>query len=366
MIGAINKLTVMHNSTQVGVLRHDYAKGCCVFEYLPEWLKSGFSLSPFELPLKAGLFFANPQKFNGNFATFEDSLPDGYGLYLLDRMLRKQGHSLEGLTPLQRLSIVGKMGMGALRYIPTVHLESDSVRVHEDLLDSLQQKALEVLSERNAADESLLYYVSGNSGGARPKTLMLDENGVHWIVKFRHNSDASNAGREEFKYMSLAGKCGIQIPRIKLIKDKYFAIERFDIEHGKPIHMLSAAAMLQTNFRHNAVDYTNLLTITGVLTQDPLQVEQMFRRMVFNVVCDNKDDHAKNFTFLCRDGVWSLAPAYDLTHSPGGINGQHATSLFFDGNPSDALMIKAGVQMKIPKSRCEDIIAEIREARSRL
>ena len=90
-----------------------------------------------------------------------------------------------------------------------------------------------------------------------------------------------------------------------------------------------------------------------------VQVEEMYRRMVFNLVCDNKDDHAKNFSFICRDGVWSLAPAYDITYSPEGSNGQHATSLFYDGNPARDLVIKAGTKIRIPKSTCESIIEKV-------
>ena len=89
------------------------------------------------------------------------------------------------------------------------------------------------------------------------------------------------------------------------------------------------------------------------------EVEEMYRRMVFNVICENRDDHAKNFSFICRNGVWSLSPAYDITYSPMGTKGEHATSLFYNGNPTKDLMIKAGMQIKIPKERCQQIIDEI-------
>ena len=116
---------------------------------------------------------------------------------------------------------------------------------------------------------------------------------------------------------------------------------------------------MKSDFRNQDVDYTNLLAMTGYLTQNPLQVEEMYRRMVFNLVCNNKDDHAKNFSFICRAGVWSLAPAYDITYSPEGSNGQPATSLFYDGNPARDLVIKAGTKIRIPKSTCESIIEKV-------
>ena len=102
--------------------------------------------------------------------------------------------------------------------------------------------------------------------------------------------------------------------------------------------------------------YNDLLSYSIMIS---VQVEEMYRRMVFNLVCDNKDDHAKNFSFICRDGVWSLAPAYDITYSPEGSYGQHVTSLFYDGNPGKDLVIKAGTKIRIPKSTCESIIEKV-------
>ena len=359
MIPEIEKINVFHNEDFVGTLRMTPEGRSCVFEYSPEWIQEGFALSPLELPLKSELLFSQPDKFDRNFAVFEDSMPDGYGLYLIDRMLRKSGFQLRNLTPLQRLAIVGTSGMGALRYEPTVNLDRVRTGVSIGELDDIQRKALEILSEKGEGDESLLYYNSANSGGARPKIVMADSDGSHWLVKFRHTYDSAEIGWEEFLYMNTAAQCGINVPRTRLLKDRYFAIERFDIENGKGVHVVTAAALLKSDFRYQDVDYTNLLALTGYLSQDPLQVEEMYRRMVFNLVCDNKDDHAKNFSFICRDGVWSLAPAYDITYSPEGSNGQHATSLFYDGNPAGDLVIKAGTKIRIPKSTCESIIEKV-------
>lgn len=356
MIPQVNKITVFHNKDLVGTLQMTPDGRSCAFEYSREWLSSGFALSPFELPLTSDIIFSEPDKFDRNFAVFEDSIPDGYGLYLIDRMLRKSGFQLRNLNPLQRLAIVGSSGMGALRYEPAVSLDSIKAGVSIEELDDIQRKALEILSEKGEGDESLLYYNSANSGGARPKVVMADLDGSHWLVKFRHTYDSAEIGKEEYLYMSTAAKCGINIPRIRLLKDRYFAIERFDIEDGRGVHVVTAAALLKSDFRNQDADYTNLLALTGYLTQNPHQVEEMYRRMVFNLVCDNKDDHTKNFSFICRKGVWSLAPAYDITYSPEGSNGQHATSLFYDGNPARDLVIKAGTRIRIPKATCEAII----------
>lgn len=359
----IKKIQVLYRDEPVGTLQMDPARGVCVFEYDRNWLANGFSLSPTELPLQSGLFFGDKDKFDGGFAVFEDSLPDGYGLYLLDRILRKQNSSLVELTPLQRLSIIGTAGMGALSYLPMMPgIDTQKELDGEAQLDNLQEEALKVLSEKGTGDESYLYYNSANSGGARPKTAMRSRDGSHWLVKFRHVYDPEDIGRNELLYMQTARECGIAIPRIGLVRDRYFAIERFDITaDGSKRHVVTASALLKTDFRYQDVDYTNLLALTGYLTQDPAQVEEMFRRMVMNLVAINKDDHAKNFSFLCDDGKWSLAPAYDITYSPNGSKGEHATSLFYDGNPGLDLVLKAGTGIRIPRSTCMEIIKKVEE-----
>lgn len=357
----VKKIQVLYRNLPVGILQMDASRGVCVFEYEKSWLADGFSLSPTELPLQSGLMYADKDKLGGVFATFEDSLPDGYGLYLLDRILRKQGSSLEELTPLQRLSIIGNGGMGALTYQPVMTgFQAQAELEGEQQLDFLQEEALKVLSEKSGGDASLLYYNSSNSGGARPKTVMRAQDGSHWLVKFRHTYDPADIGYTELLYMQTARECGITIPRIGLVRDKYFAIERFDYApDGQRLHVLTASALLKTDFRNQDVDYTNLLALTGYLTQDPVQVEEMFRRMVMNLVAVNRDDHAKNFSFIFDAGKWSLAPAYDITYSPAGTNGEHATSLFYHGNPGLDLVLKAGTGIRIPESRCLEIIRQV-------
>lgn len=361
MIAPVSKIQVRYRAEPVGVLQMDPATGACVFEYEKSWLANGFSLSPTELPLQSGLFFGDSQKFGGSFAIFEDSLPDGYGLYLLDRMLRKEDLSLAALSPLERLSIVGDTGMGALSYLPVMKdLHAGEELFGEERMDYFQEEALKALSESAPADIPNLYYNSANSGGARPKAAFRAEDGTHWLVKFRHTYDPVDIGRSEYLYMNTARECGINIPRIRLVRDRYFAIERFDfLPDGRRRHVATAAALLKSDFRRQTADYTNLLALTGYLTQDPLQVEEMFRRMVMNLVADNKDDHAKNFSFLCDDGKWSLAPAYDITYSPADTHGEHATSLFFNGNPGLDLVLKAGTEIFIPKARCLEIIRQV-------
>lgn len=361
MIKEIQKIQVLFRKQKVGQLQFDPAKRVCVFEYDKDWLASGFSISPTELPLQSDLLFADKDRLDGCFAVFEDSLPDGYGLFLLERILRNQNATLKDLNPLQRLSIIGKSGMGALSYLPVMPGIQKQREIEDTKqLEMFQEEALKVLSEKEEGDVSLLYYNSANSGGARPKASMRASDGSHWLVKFRHTYDPTDIGQSEWLYMKTAEACGVTIPRIALLNDRYFAIERFDIApDGQRIHAVTAAALLKTDFRRQDVDYTNLLALTGYLTQNPQQVEEMFRRMVVNLVVDNKDDHAKNFSFLCHDGRWELAPAYDITYSPAGSHGEHATSLFYNGNPGLDLVLKAGTGIRIPESRCLEIIQTV-------
>lgn len=356
-MNSINKIVVKYHDKKVGELGMTPDESRCAFRYDNEWLAKGFSISPLDLPLKPELFIAKSQPFFGNFGIFEDSLPDGYGRYLLNRILRQQGIDDMSLTPLQRLSIVGASGMGALCYEPETTLGNTT-----DVLPfaTLQEMALEVLSEKNDKDVALLYYNSGNSGGCRPKCLFHDHEG-DWLVKFRHIYDPKDLGLIELKYNEVARQCQIDVPDFKLFDGRFFATKRFDITEGERLHVATAGALLNESISLPKLDYKTLLHLTGYLTQDPKQVEAMFRLMVFNVLTDNKDDHAKNFSFIYQNGRWRLAPAYDLTPYPEGYHGEHATSVNGNGHPTVSDMISVGEDIRIPKKRCLEIISFVKE-----
>lgn len=212
----------------------------------------------------------------------------------------------------------------------------------------------------------MLLYNSGNSGGCRPKAIFTNEDG-HWLVKFRHTYDPQDMGKQEYHYNKIAKQCGIQVPDFKLLNNKYFACRRFDISPtGERIHVATAGALLNVSLSNPILDYLNLLALTGYLTQSQEDVEEMFRRMVFNYIMDNKDDHCKNFSFLVQkesDGKWHwhLAPAYDLTHCTEGYNGEHATSVNGTGHPTVEDMITVGVKNKMKEKRCREIYEEVTE-----
>ncbi|WP_371874180.1 type II toxin-antitoxin system HipA family toxin [Prevotella sp. E15-22] len=350
----IHAVSVMYHGRKVGTLSMGN-RSTCQFEYDKDWLSNGFSISPLQLPLKAGLFSADYQPFNGNFGVFEDSLPGGYGEYLLRKVLKDSGIDPQGLTPVQWLSIVGSSGMGALCYVPETKL------IREDgqrSFDEMQQMALDVLSEKTNDNADMLYFKSGNSGGVRPKCIFSDADG-HWLVKFRHTYDPKNIGQLEYDYNKVARQCGIDVPDFKLIEGKYFAVRRFDIENDVRLHIVTASALLNEPITPPKMEYHNLLQLTGYLTQSPKAVEQQFRRMAFNVFAHNMDDHARNFSFICRDGEWSLAPAYDLTND--ATLGEHASTINFKGIPTDEDMITVGMNIRMSRERCQQIIEEVKE-----
>ena len=330
-------------------------KNLCVFEYAPEFLEDGFSISPFYLPLNQGVFTARPEPFGGLFGVFNDSLPDGWGRLLIDRYLQSKGISINSLTVLDRLAIVGSKGMGALSYIPDNHIKTQS---ENDDLDFIANEVRKILSEEeNVSSIEQLAAQGGLSGGARPKVFIKHKK-ASWIVKFPSSMDPKSIGEIEYQYSVIARKCGIEMTETELLEGKYFAIKRFDREGQRRIHMHSAAGLLYADFRFPSLDYTELIKASLALTKNIEEAHKLFRLMVFNVLTGNKDDHTKNFLFLFKDGKWQLSPAYDLVPSDG-INGNHTTTINGKGNPSldDMLSVakNTGLNIKTAKDLFEEV-----------
>lgn len=304
------------------------------FEYSDEWIVKGFSISPLSLPLTKKVFIPKGcEPFEGLFGVFSDSLPDGWGRLLTDRILKKRGIDPASTDTIQRLSIIGDDGLGAICYRPT---ENYFITAKGDIsFDELARECKRVLNGDDSDDVDELFKKGGSSGGARPKiNYSIDDK--EYIVKFPSLIDDENIGLQEYEYMLCAKECGIEVPEFKLIQSKmcsgYFASKRFDREDGKRIHMVSVSGLLETSHRLPNLDYDTLMKLTLVLTSDYSQLEEMFRRMCFNVFAHNRDDHPKNFAFLFKNGKWRLSPAYDLTYS-NSIGGEHATTV--NGNGKD-------------------------------
>ena len=351
----VDLLNVLYHGRKVGRLTLA-PNGRCAFEYDSGWLKEGFSISPIKLPLKKGLFIAKSTPFEGNFGVFSDSLPDGWGRLLLNRVLEQHGIDELTLNPIQRLSMVGGSGMGALCYLPEQAL-AEAPEIKD--LHKIEEETEKILSEKPSEALETLFRSGGNSGGARPKYLIGLE-GRSWLVKFRNHSDPENIGETEYRYSLAAKACGIRMPETRLFEGRYFGTERFDLRNGERIHMITAAGLLDADFREVSLDYIALMQATGYLTQSANEVEQMFRLMVFNVLTGNRDDHAKNFSFLYCDGKWCLAPAYDLSPS-AGFNGQHTTTINGRGTPVFADLVAAGAEVSIKGERATQLFSEVYE-----
>lgn len=350
----IKVVEIFMNETKVGRMALT-PNSLCAFEYDSAYLTHGESISPFNLPLKSEVFIAKRNPFNGNFGVFDDSLPDGWGNLILDRYIKSKGVDPAKLTILQRLSLVGSTGRGALEYRPDYGEVATDEMVNFDNLAADAEKIL--TSDYDGDSLDTLYKYGGSPGGARPKVFVRID-GKEWLVKFKATIDSVHIGQIEYGYSLLAKKCGINMPQTRLFEDKYFGVERFDRTPYGKIHTVSAAGLLGANYREPSLDYESLLKLTHILTRNMEDVYVLFRLMVFNVAIRNRDDHAKNFSFQLINGEWKLSPAYDLLPSDG-FNGFHTTTVNGNGDPSVNDMMTVAERIGLNKLRSKQIIEEI-------
>ena len=364
----IKSLQVFYNEKKVGTLAL-MKNNIVAFEYDSNWITNGFSISPFSLPLKKQVFIPRIDPFDGLYGIFSDSLPDGWGRLLVDRMLNSQNINPREISQIDRLAIVGETGMGALSYKPEYNLLED--KDYKEDYDNLALSCKKILNTEHSADLDKLFKLGGSSGGARPKILTKIDN-EDWIIKFPSSLDDSNIGKLEYLYSVCAKKCKIDIPETKLFPSKissgYFGIKRFDrkkLSTGaiRKLHMISVSGLLETSHRIPNLDYNDLMQLTLNLTKSFEEVEKLFRLMCFNVFSHNRDDHSKNFSFIYNEDLnkWELSPAYDLTYSYS-INGEHATTINGNGvNPSLNDILKVAEKIGLDKKKAEKITIEIRE-----
>jgi hipA protein len=364
----IKSLQVFYNEKKVGTLAL-MKNNIVAFEYDNEWINNGFSISPFSLPLKKQVFIPKIDPFDGLYGVFSDSLPDGWGRLLVDRMLNSQNINPREISQIDRLAIVGETGMGALSYKSEYNLLED--KDYQEDYDNLALSCKKILNTEHSADLDNLFRLGGSSGGARPKILTKIDN-EDWIIKFPSSLDDNNIGELEYLYSVCAKKCKIDIPETKLFPSKissgYFGIKRFDrkkLSTGtiRKLHMISVSGLLETSHRIPNLDYNDLMQLTLNLTKSFEEVEKLFRLMCFNVFSHNRDDHSKNFSFIYNEDLnkWELSPAYDLTYSYS-INGEHATTINGNGvNPSLNDILKVAEKIGLDKKKAEKIAIEIRE-----
>ena len=317
------------------------------FEFSAEFLQHNINPSPFSLELTTTLQKAPLEPFNGLHGLFSDSLPDGWGLDLMDKAFRQTGRDPAMVSPLDRLAFVGRRAMGAISYERD---EMENAERHRDMeldIDTVGNEATRLY--QGELSEVLEHHaVNGTpSAGARPKILIglsgdtaiegagdLAPGYSHWLVKFPtgQTPDQKSEGTIEHIYAVMARDAGINMAETRLAQARdgnaYFMTRRFDRTAGnRHQHVHGVAGLLNADFRTANFEYRELIKLCGMLTHSHSDKVELFRRMVFNVVTGNRDDHTKNFAFMLSDkNEWHNTPAYDVTWNQG-IMGEHSMSV---------------------------------------
>jgi serine/threonine-protein kinase HipA len=350
-----------------------------IFEYAPAFDESGYQIDPLSPPVPGPIAARAPRIFHGLHGVFADSLPDAWGEELVRRRCRREGIEFASLTALDRLAIVGHRGMGALAYRPAVPDES-----REEIdFDALATAATEILEGGESDLLPELERLGGSSGGARPKVLVALDAAGHaragddevpdgydgWLVKFRSSHDVRDIGPLEAAYATMARSAGIDVPDHRLIPAStgaigYFASKRFDrTPDGVRRHVVSAAGALNIDWTVPQIDYDTLVRLVRRVTRSQSQVEEMLRRMIFNIVAHNRDDHAKQHAFVFdRARRWVLAPAYDLSFS-SGPNGEHYLAIAGEAHDVSAEAIRAVAESHgVNRKRLIAIVSDVLDA----
>jgi serine/threonine-protein kinase HipA len=393
--------------TQIGAVALAEDEATASFEYEPGFASSGIGVSPLKMPLAAGRAYRFPnlaeESFSGLPGLLADSLPDRYGHALIDAWLATRGRTPESFNAVERLCYVGKRGMGALEFAPARGPRSTTSHVID--VEALVELAAEVLAERSNLVASLkgsakkaalgeILRVGTSAGGARPKALIAfnpetgevrsgqldaDTGFEHWILKFDGVEDRTRDlgatkgyGVIEWVHAEMARRAGIEMTECRLLDEgdrRHFMTRRFDrAADGAKLHMQSLAGLAHLDYRQpGANSYEQAFQTIRQLGLPREAAVQQFRRMVFNVVARNQDDHVKNIAFLMdRDGGWSLSPAFDLVYAynpAGRWTAQHQMSI---AGKRHAFTVedlrRAGEVAVLKRGQAEKILSEVVEA----
>lgn len=392
----------------VGAIAWDENRRLASFEYDPKFKQAGYDIAPLKMPVSGeSRIFSFPElrkMQNSAFDTFKglpgllaDALPDNYGNQLINLWLSQQGRGIDSMNPVEMLCFIGTRGMGALEFEPPIFRESKNTFAIE--IDSLVEIAQKMLNQREGFKANLqkeedqaiseILKIGTSAGGARPKAVIawnektgevrsgqtkVPKGFEHWLIKLDGVSDvqlgtSTGYGRVEIAYYNMARACGIDIMPSRLLEENgraHFMTKRFDREDGEIKHHIQTFCALK-HFDYNMVNsfsYEELFQCMRELKLTYQEAEQMFRRMVFNVIARNCDDHTKNFSFrLKQEGKWELAPAYDLCYSfrpESSWVHQHALSINGkrkDFSKADLLAIGESIKSK----RASEIIDEIND-----
>ena len=340
----------------VGALAYDPSSKISTFEYAPEWLKGGIEIAPLQMPLSSQKYqfpSLNPETYKGLPAVFADTLPDDFGNAVINAWLARQGRDSDDFTALERLLYTGKRGMGAIEFIPAIeqattieHLEIASlVEMAQHVLDQRKNVNTHINQNNNEAMQAL-FQIGTSAGGARAKALIAvnqdrtefrsgqvdaPQGFEHYLLKFdgveehKINSetfgDPQGFGRMEYAYYLMAVDAGIDISPSELViegKRAHFMTKRFDRDGNRKRHVISLCAIDHADYKKaGAYSYEQLLTVARQLKLPRKDAIEIYRRMVFNVIARNHDDHTKNTSFILdnANSQWRLSPAFDLAYS---------------------------------------------------
>lgn len=396
--------------TRIGAAALEPGSIHATFEYDPAFLASGIEVSPLKMPLAPTPYRfpeLDPDTFRGLPGMLADSLPDKFGESLIRAWLATQGRRAESFSSIERLAYVNTRGMGALEYFPV--RDGFSNKVQDLQVDELVRLANEVLAMRKGLEVSFdtserrqalvrILQTSSSAGGARAKALIAwnpatqqvktghasaPKGFEHWLLKFdgvggNRNDETRDALADplgytvaEYVYSLMARQAGIEMSECRLLEEngrRHFMTRRFDRVGGSgKIHVQTLGGLAHMDFnRPSANTYEEAFQAIHRLRLGRGAAEQLYRRMVFNVIAHNHDDHVKNIAFLMdRQGQWHLAPAYDLAfnHNPGGWTREHQMSVngrrdHFTLQDFEAVARKA----RIPVARARAATGEVREA----
>jgi serine/threonine-protein kinase HipA len=386
--------------TRIGIIHQDPGVPYASFEYDKDFINSGIELSPLRMPLANNVYeFPSlaGEPFYGMPGLVADSLPDTFGNAVIEQWLMSQGKSLSDFTAIDRICYTGKRGMGALEYVPA---SLDSNDIDENInVREMVRFASDVLAGKesiilNAGDHltySQLVQVGSSAGGARAKAVIAwneETNEIrsgqmqlgpgfdYWLIKFDHVSKNGDHGLEdkpeytliEYAYYLMATSAGIEMNPCKMYElegDHHFMTKRFDRVNGSKLHMQSLGALAHISYQNPGVCGYELAATymkeIGIYYKD---IEQFYRRMVFNCLAVNQDDHVKNVSYIMdRSGKWKLAPAYDITFSYNPSNKWlRAHQMTINGKVTEIRLtdlIESGIKMGLKEKRCKDIISEV-------
>lgn len=329
--------------------------GRVYFQYDKEFKNANLEISPLKLPLSMSGIYTNnnDEYFEGLAGVFHDTLPDKFGTKIMQRFFESKNISPYELNIIQKLMFIGDKSLGAISYKPVLHVS----RNHDEILQlqDFYENAKKIIkgNKIEVVEEMLNFMDSAASvGGARAKATIgyneftnemisgvsknLKDNFEYYIIKFdieKDDKSSSDFTKIEFLYMNMAKEIGIEVPKISLLNHNnlsHFLIKRFDKTKDKTFHLHSVAGLTHANFNlPKHFSYDELFRLTRFLTNSQKAVNEQYKRMVFNIIGRNQDDHAKNFSFLMdADGIWNISPAYDITYANGlGYTKNHQLSL---------------------------------------